>query len=235
MHGKLGLSALVMLLAAYGCAAPSAITSSIGTQAAQISVADAGAPLPSAKPMPDAKIAAPVPSGFISFCTRFPAQCTLSQNAPAVIALSAQQWLELQEINQTINLAIKPMDDQRHYGRAEYWNIPSDGFGDCEDYALTKRRDLIAAGLPAQALRMAVVVTAEGEGHAVLTVVTDHGDYVLDNLTNTIRSWDETGYRWIERQDPNNAWGWVSLDGSNNPAMAAIAASPLGAIRGAIR
>ena len=53
------------------------------------------------------------------------------------------------------------MDDQRHYGRAEYWNIPTDGYGDCEDYALTKRRDLIAAGFPAQALRIAVVLTGE--------------------------------------------------------------------------
>jgi predicted transglutaminase-like cysteine proteinase len=144
-----------------------------------------------------------------------------SKNAPAVVTLSPNEWLQLQEVNQAVNLAIKPMDDERHYGRAEYWNIPTDGFGDCEDYALTKRRDLIAAGFSAQALRIAVVMTPRNESHAILTVATDHGDYVLDNLTNSIQSWDQTGYRWIERQDPAKAWGWVSLDPSRNPALVA--------------
>jgi hypothetical protein len=53
----------------------------------------------------------------------------------------------------------------------------------------------------------------------------------LDNLTRTIRSWDDTDYQWIERQDPNNAWGWVSLDKSKNPALiASAAAGPVSAI-----
>ncbi len=123
------------------------------------------------------------------------------------------------------------MDDQTHYGRAEYWNIPTDGFGDCEDYALTKRRDLMTAGFPAPALRIAVVLTDRNERHAVLTVATDRGDYVLDNLTSTIRNWDDTDYLWIERQDPSKAWGWVMLDKSQNPALMASAASgPVSAI-----
>jgi predicted transglutaminase-like cysteine proteinase len=145
--------------------------------------------------------------------------------------LAPAQWLALQEINEAVNRAIKPMDDLKHYGRVEYWNIPTDGFGDCEDYALTKRRDLMAAGFPASALRIAVVITWRNERHAVLTVATDRGDYVLDNLTRTIRSWDDTDYQWIERQDPNNAWGWVSLDKSKNPALiASAAAGPVSAI-----
>lgn len=232
MRDRLKLGALVVLLAAYGCAAPSEITGSIDMQGTPTASAGVpGSPLPNASSMPDSQIAAPVPAGFISFCMRFPGQCTLTDNAPATVALSPAQWLELQEVNEAVNLAIKPMDDERHYGRAEYWNIPTDGFGDCEDYALTKRRDLIAAGFPAQALRMAVVVTPRYESHAVLTVVTDHGDYVLDNLTNAIRSWDHTGYQWIERQDPNKAWGWLSLDTSRNPAeIASLAAGPVSAV-----
>jgi predicted transglutaminase-like cysteine proteinase len=181
----------------------------------------AGAPLPHARSMPDSQVEAPAPAGFVSFCLRFPDQCMTPKNAPATVALSPAQWLQLQEVNQVVNLAIKPMDDQRHYGRAEYWNIPTDGFGDCEDYALTKRRDLIADGLPAPALRIAVVLTQRNESHAILTVATDHGDYVLDNLSNAIQSWDQTGYQWIERQDPAKAWGWVSLDPSRNPALVA--------------
>ena len=162
---------------------------------------------------------------------RFPDQCELAKNAPPTVTLAPAQWLALQEINEAVNRAIKPMDDLKHYGRVEYWNIPTDGFGDCEDYALTKRRDLMAAGFPPSALRIAVVITWRNERHAVLTVATDRGDYVLDNLTRTIRSWDDTDYQWIERQDPNNAWGWVSLDKSKNPALiASAAAGPVSAI-----
>ena len=229
MRDKLGLGALLVLLAAY--ATPAGATDSIhmqGTSAVPAMADDAS--LPKAKSMPDSRIAAPAPAGFVSFCTRFADQCMLSKDAPAVVKLTSGEWMALQEVNLAVNRAIKPMDDERHYGRAEYWNIPTDGFGDCEDYALTKRRDLIAAGFPAQALRIAVVVTWRGESHAILTVVTDHGDYVLDNLSNSIKSWDDTDYQWVERQDPTNAWGWISLDPSRNPALvASTAAGPLSA------
>ena len=120
-------------------------------------------------------------------------------------------WQILEKTNSAVNDAIWPEDDEKHYGRAEYWTIPTDGYGDCEDYALTKRRDLIAAGIPEPALRVAVVLTPGDERHAVLTVATDKGDFVLDNLRNDVVSWDTTGYRWIERQDPMRALGWVWL------------------------
>jgi predicted transglutaminase-like cysteine proteinase len=228
MRDKLRLGALLVLLAAY--ATPAGATDSIHMAGTSAAPAAEDGSLPKAKAMPDSEVAAPMPAGYISFCMRFPDQCMLSKDAPSVVKLSSAQWIEIEEVNLAVNLAIKPMDDQRHYGRAEYWNIPTDGFGDCEDYALTKRRDLIAAGFPAQALRIAVVVTWRGESHAILTVVTDHGDYVLDNLTSRIQSWDDTDYRWVERQDPSKAWGWVSLDPSRNPALvASTAAGPLSA------
>ena len=222
MRDTLKLGALLVLLAAYGCAAPAGITGSIDMRGTSTALAMTGAPLPNAKTMPDSQIAAPAPAGFVSFCTRFPEQCMASKDAPSVVKLSPAQWLELQEVNQAVNLAIKPMDDERHYGRAEYWNIPTDGLGDCEDYALTKRKELTAAGYPISALRIAIVVTRQGERHAVLTVATDKGDLVLDNLNDEVKGWNSTGYRWIERQDPVHAMQWVSVD--ENPVMLAAAA-----------
>jgi predicted transglutaminase-like cysteine proteinase len=135
------------------------------------------------------------------------------------VALTQAVWDELQQVNDEINHAITPEDDLLHYGRAEYWTIPTDGRGDCEDYALTKRAGLIAAGVSPRALRMAVVKTWRGEGHAVLTVATDHGDYVLDNLVQNVWSWDNTGYQWIARQDPGNVWAWVSLSPAASQPM----------------
>ena len=67
--------------------------------------------------------------------------------------------------------------------------------GDCEDYVLAKRQALIAKGFPPSALRVAYVKTAAGEGHALLVVRTNDGDYVLDNLTTSIRKLAASGYR----------------------------------------
>jgi len=91
------------------------------------------------------------------------------------------------------------------------WTIPTDGYGDCDDYAVTKRKELLDAGFPVSALRLAVVYSPRTARHAVLTVTTDKGDLVLDNMAETIVSWNATGYTWIERQAATDPMKWVSL------------------------
>jgi predicted transglutaminase-like cysteine proteinase len=166
--------------------------------------------------------AAAVPAGFVSFCIRFTDQCLTSDTES--ISLDATTWKALSQVNDSVNNAISPETDLKHYGRAEYWNIPTDGLGDCEDYALTKRKQLADAGYPISALRIAIVVTPQSERHAVLTVATDRGDLVLDNLNDEIQGWNTTGYRWIERQDPHYSMQWVWLDDA--PVMVASAENP---------
>jgi predicted transglutaminase-like cysteine proteinase len=151
------------------------------------------------------------PVGFISFCIRFPDQCQAPADQPETVALDTHVWTMLEDVNERVNRAIKFEDDKEHYGRAEFWTIPTDGYGDCEDYALAKRKALIDAGLPEKALRVAVVRTWRGEGHAVLTVSTDHGDYVLDNREWEIVPWTRAKYIWISRQDAENPMAWVAL------------------------
>jgi predicted transglutaminase-like cysteine proteinase len=129
----------------------------------------------------------------------------------ATIKLTPREWRMIEDVDAQENQDIKPMDDERHYGRAEYWTIPTDGYGDCEDYALAKRRDLIKLGFPEGALRLAVVRTQERAGHAVLTITTDRGDFVLDNLTSAVLSWTDTPYSWIARQSGADPWKWVSF------------------------
>jgi predicted transglutaminase-like cysteine proteinase len=100
--------------------------------------------------------------------------------------------------------------------------IPDDGYGDCEDYVLLKRRMLIQFGWPREALLVVTVVHNEKhEGHAVLTVITDKGDYVLDNQNMNILLWSETGYRFVKRQSQSDPNGWVSL-GSQHPTIATL-------------
>jgi hypothetical protein len=114
-------------------------------------------------------------------------------------------------VTSTVNRAIGPEDDLPHYGVAEYWDLPADGYGNCKDYALVKRNQLIARGLPERALRLAIVVVPSGGRHVVLTVATDKGDFVLDNLNNEVKPWTDVSYRWLERQDPAGGLGWVTF------------------------
>lgn len=167
--------------------------------------------IPDATAMPDSHVAAPVPAGFVSFCLRYPNQCAASATPDTRVTLTADTWRTLLQVNASVNDAIWPQDDAEHFGRAEYWTLATDGYGNCHAYALSKRKALIDAGLPAAALRIALVITPRGGRHAVLTVSTDHGDFVLDNLRTGIVAWNETGYRWIERQNPDQPMGWVSL------------------------
>jgi predicted transglutaminase-like cysteine proteinase len=120
-------------------------------------------------------------------------------------------WQTLNGVNVALNEAIVAEDDATHYGKEEYWTIPTDGYGDCEDYVVAKRQVLIHLGVPGPALRIAVVLTPSFVRHAVLTVATDEGNFVLDNLRDDVLAWDRTDYVFIERQDPDSVSGWVSL------------------------
>ena len=154
----------------------------------------------------------PAPWGWRDFCRKNPADCTKQTSSePGLFILTPEKWKTIISTNETVNKNIEPMSDMDHWNKPESWDYPSDGKGDCEDYALLKRGLLIRAGLPASALLMTVVINRKGEGHAVLTLVSDRGDYVLDNQINEILSWENSGYRFVQRQsqaDPNE---WTRL------------------------
>ena len=160
------------------------------------------------------------PSGWIEFCARQPGECSGPTTTPRKLALSRREWMDLVRVNNWVNETIKPLSDLEHWGVAERWSYPDDGYGDCEDYVLLKRRMLIQAGWPPETLLVTVVRNQTGEGHAVLTVITDEGDYILDSQIKDISIWSGTGYLFIKRQSQSNPNVWVSL-GDQNPATVA--------------
>jgi len=159
------------------------------------------------------------PIGWIEFCEENPRECSNRANAPRDIVLTAQAWKDLVRFNLWANTHVKPMTDLEHYGVVEKWAYPDDGYGDCEDYALLKRRMLMQAGWPREALLMTVVRDRNGDGHAILTVKTDKGEFVLDNQTDEILLWSDTGYRFVKRQSQADPNVWISL-GDPRPAPA---------------
>jgi predicted transglutaminase-like cysteine proteinase len=173
-------------------------------------VAPATGSLSSRSAVPPSRIrVAKPPPGFVAFCERSPGQCTVAASSTRPLALDAETWETLNGVNTATNLAIAPKADLGHYGIEEYWTIPTDGYGDCDDYVLTKRSALIARGIPESALRIAVVFTPRFVRHTVLIVATDKGTYVLDNLRNEIVTWNAAEYGWIKHQDPASSSGWA--------------------------
>jgi len=155
--------------------------------------------------------AARPPLGWVEFCARQPRECAGTTTAPRDLALSRTAWIYLVRVNNWVNETIKPLSDLEHWGVVERWSYPDDGYGDCEDYVLLKRRMLIQSGWPRGALLVTVVHDQNDKGHAVLTVTTDKGDYVLDNQNTDILLWSDTGYRFFKRQSQSNPKQPVSL------------------------
>jgi predicted transglutaminase-like cysteine proteinase len=158
------------------------------------------------------------PIGWVEFCTQQPNECIISESTPRDVVLTTKAWKDLARINKYVNDTIKPITDLEHWGVVEKWSYPDDGYGDCEDYVLLKRRMLMQAGWPREALLITVVRDKKGEGHAVLTVKTDRGEFILDNQNPNILAWLDTGYRFVKRQSQSDPNIWVSL-GDSRPAL----------------
>jgi predicted transglutaminase-like cysteine proteinase len=158
--------------------------------------------------------------GWIRFCAQNPAECAVDPAEPATIELTAKDWQTLNRINQQVNASIKAKTDEDHWGVEDVWDFAEDGYGDCEDYQLIKRKRLVEAGFPRRALRMTVVIDEEGAGHAVMMVRTTRGDFILDNKRNAILPWHKTGYAYIKREGDED-WAWASLGGRTSPTMTA--------------
>jgi len=153
------------------------------------------------------------PSGWAEFCRTYKSECDVQSGVPRKIALNAEVWDKLAEVNHWANAHIKPTPDRKHWGRVNKWYFAEDGRGDCKDYVLFKRRMLMQAGLPREALLITVVWTPRNQGHAVLIVRTDKGDYILDNLSSKIVLWNKTPYDYVMRQMQSNPNAWVYIDG----------------------
>jgi len=151
------------------------------------------------------------PIGWVEFCVEYDPECKTKPSMPRDVVLSTQAWKDLQRVNLWVNSRVKPMTDLDHWGVVERWNYPDDGYGDCEDYVLQKRKMLMQEGWPREALLITVVRDEHGDGHAILTVKTDKGEFILDNETNDIRLWSDTGYRFVKRQSQADPNVWIAL------------------------
>lgn len=161
------------------------------------------------------------PIGHYEFCERMPRECKIKNTNLQAIKLTQTVWDTLIDVNHSVNTRIRPATDMELYGREEYWTYPVNA-GDCEDYVLEKQRELRSKGLPLASLLITVVRKPDGEGHAVLTVRTDRGDFVLDNLRDEIFNWKDTEYTYLKRQSSQTPGQWVSIERRDDIVVSSV-------------
>lgn len=164
------------------------------------------------------------PAGFIGFCAKHLQDCMTKSKEPVVVELTEVRRHELDAVQTAINTTVKPREEPAHV-----WDYPTDGYGDCNRFALAKRKELIARGWPQEALLLATATTERGEGHLVVVARTDQGDLVLDNRLAPVVDWTALPYHWISVQNQRNPLQWVSILSqpiATADASAAVRSSP---------
>ncbi|WP_237153476.1 transglutaminase-like cysteine peptidase [Oryzibacter oryziterrae] len=171
--------------------------------------------------MMEIKGTTPPPIGYIQFCGVHPDDCRPYVRPNQIVRLDTNSWTQLSQVNSGVNAAVMPATDMQIYGVIERWEYPKVA-GDCEDYVLEKRRELVNVGWPESALLITVVRDEAGDGHAVLTVRTDRGDVVLDNKTDQILVWADTPYSYLKRQSPANPNSWDLIQDARTSLVGSV-------------
>lgn len=156
--------------------------------------------------------ASPPPSGARQLCRNYSWACA---SKSSVSLTSGQEMKIIQRVNRQVNASTNEITDQSQYKTQERWALPTTRGGDCEDFALLKKRDLIRAGIDPRKLLIATVLDTRRNAHAVLVYRSASGDMVLDNLTNRIKPWAATRYLFLRMQDPRQPKRWVGVYGSS--------------------
>jgi predicted transglutaminase-like cysteine proteinase len=146
----------------------------------------------------------------IRFCLQYPDDCRSNSPESERVDLTSESLELLRRVNHRVNVSI--VSKSKAYGSSleDRWTIAPDR-GDCNDYAVTKRHELLRSGLPSSALRLSVTKTATGTGHLVLVVVTTKGNLVMDSLADAIRPWQSTDYEWLKIQSARDPHYWVEI------------------------
>jgi len=152
------------------------------------------------------------PFAYSRFCVHYSDDCREHGHVfrkARTMELTIDRWNELMSVNRQVNASIIPVQITGP-NTFDSWRV-APRKGDCNDFAVTKRHELLMRGWPSRALLLAEVVTPAGEHHMILVVRTRSQDLVLDNLTGAIKSWSKTPYQWVRVQTPSNPNLWASI------------------------
>lgn len=161
------------------------------------------------------------PIGHYEFCQKYVSECDIRSKLTPPPRVTEYGWKVVRDVNKEVNSTIIAMTDLEVYGKDEVWEYPKTA-GDCEDFVLLKRRKLMERGFAVSDLLITVVRKPDGEGHAVLTLRTAAGDFVLDNLDWRVKPWRETPYTYVKRQSALDPRDWLSITDGLDVATSAV-------------
>ncbi len=161
------------------------------------------------------------PIGHYEFCQKYVSECDIRSKLTPPPRVTEYGWQVIRDVNKNVNATIIAMTDMEVYGKEEVWEYPKTA-GDCEDFVLLKRKKLIERGFAVSDLLITVVRKPDGEGHAVLTLRTNDGDFILDNLTDDVKIWTDTDYTYLKRQASFNTGRWVSIEDGRDVLVGAL-------------
>ncbi|MBL4869668.1 MAG: transglutaminase-like cysteine peptidase [Robiginitomaculum sp.] len=123
------------------------------------------------------QLAETVFSGLSDLCAVEPEHCALSGRR----SVSIKDLVIAIQINERVNSELVWEDDWSHFGVEDRWIVPRDGLGDGEDFSLLKRKLMIEAGIPSNALRFVITGNSRDNHHVALVIQTDTGPWFLGN------------------------------------------------------
>lgn len=143
---------------------------------------------------------------YEDFCQREPLEC--AREGSEELSFQAGLLNTLSNVNRMVNQSVPFILDHDQYGLEEFWSLPTNIGGDCEDNALVKRQILVEEfGLPRSSIRM---VTAFHKdmfyAHALLAVVTDQGTYILDQDEEQVVESQKANYIFEAVELPGRKW-----------------------------
>ncbi len=152
------------------------------------------------------------PFAHVRFCAAHREQCQVKRNSirKSRMRMTPERFAMLERINLSVNNAIIPQADQPGL-LGDTWTL-APSRGDCDDYAVSKRAELLAKGWSSRSLLLVSATLPDRQEHLVLVVRTSAGDVVLDNLRRDVRPVSAVRYDWRSIQDESNPAFWRRVD-----------------------
>jgi predicted transglutaminase-like cysteine proteinase len=153
------------------------------------------------------------PVAHTLFCISYPSECSEAAASASFLASPVQAlYRSLDLVNRNVNAAIRPLHAKEGNIATDRWLL-SPLSGNCNDYAVSKRHELLRLGWPSWALLLAEVVVATGEHHLVLVANAGGESFVLDNLKQGVVPLAAAAdYRWIRIESPDDPKFWIAFD-----------------------
>jgi predicted transglutaminase-like cysteine proteinase len=154
------------------------------------------------------------PLGHTLFCLQYEHDCARTQSTEAMPTSPEGRWRKMELINTSVNATIARKLNADP-AKTSWRLAPQEG--NCNDYAVTKRHELLKAGWPSSSLLLAeVTLISSGEHHLILIVKGDQTSWALDNLRDTIVTVAAAQYDYVLKriessEDPRF---WTSSYGS---------------------